>query len=288
MLAFVSGVLNSGIRVKPMRATFLVILVASVTTMSAQGAPRRVVSINLCTDQLLVLLAERTSILSLSHLSRDPVLSHVAPRVEDIPQNHGMAEEIYPLQPDLVLAGSYTARPTVMFLKSKGIPVLELSIPRNFDEIRLQVRRVAETLGLTERGEELIAGMDRILDEVPPRPGARPVALAWQAGGFTAGSGTLTDAVFAAAGVENLAARSGLIGYGYVGLETVVAGRPDLLVSEHALPERPSLQQALLQHPALTDGSGVGRRIDVPSALTACGGPFTAEAVRIIRRASEP
>lgn len=288
MLAFVGGVLNSGIRLKPMRASLLLILLTSVVSTSALGAPRRVVSMNLCADQLLVLLAERTTILSLSQLSRDPVLSYVAPRVEDVPQNHGMAEEIYPLEPDLVLGGSYTARPTVMFLKSKGIPVLELSIPKDFDEIRVQVRRVADALGATAKGEELIAGMDRLLYEAPARTGARPVGLAWQAGGFTAGSETLTDAVFAAAGVENLAARSGLIGYGYVGLEAVVAGRPDLLVSEQALPGRPSLQQALLQHPALANGRGIGRRINVPSALTACAGPFTAEAVRIIRRASEP
>ncbi|NYZ14914.1 ABC transporter substrate-binding protein [Azospirillum sp. RWY-5-1] len=280
--------MDSGNPLKAMRVNVLLILFISIVSTPAFGEPRRVVSMNLCADQLLVLLADRPAILSLSPLSRDPVLSYVAPLVKDLPQNHGMAEEIYPLKPDLVLAGSHTARPTVAFLKSRGIPVLELSIPRDFNEIRDQLRRVADALGRTARGEELITAMDRLLDEVPARAGSRPLALAWQAGGFTAGTGTLTDAVFEAAGVENLAARSGLAGYGYIGLETVVAGRPDLLVSEHAMPGRPSLQQALLQHPALADGSGIGHRIDVPSALTACGGPFTAEAVRIIRQASEP
>lgn len=270
------------------RALFLVLLLAGLAAAPAAAAPRRVVSMNLCADQLLVLLADPADILSLSPLSRDPVLSYVAPRVMDVPQNHGMVEEIFPHGPDLVLAGSYTARPAVAFLKSKGIPVLELAIPSTFDEIRAQVRRVAEALGRTDRGEALLAGMDRTLADVRPPPGPRPLALAWQAGGFTAGAGTLTDAVFQAAGVENLAARSGLSGYGYLGLETVVAGRPDLLVSEAAMPGHPSLQQALLQHPALRDGGGIGRRIDVPGALTACGGPFTAEAVRILSRSVAP
>lgn len=270
------------------RSLLLVPVALGLLAAPASAAPQRVVSLNLCADQLLVLLADRADILSLSPLSRDPQLSYVAPRVADVPQNHGMAEEIFPHAPDLVIAGSYTAKPTVAFLKSKGIPVLELSIPRNFDEIRAQVRRIAEVLGRSDRGEALIAGMDRILADVQPAPGARPLALAWQPGGFTAGAGTLTDAVFAAAGVENFAARAGLKGYGYLGLEAVVAGRPDLLVSESAMPGRPSLQQALLQHPALREGSGIGRRVDVPSALTACGGPFTAEAVRILSRSVAP
>lgn len=270
------------------RAFVLIAAFAVFLASSASSASLRVVSMNLCADQLLVLLADRSEILSLSPLSRDPVLSYVAPRVMDVAQNHGTAEEIYPHRPDLVLAGSFTAQPTVMFLKSKGISVLELAIPQNFDEIRDQVRHVAKALGRTERGEELIAGMDRTLTRLNPRHGARPVALALQAGGFTSGAGTLTDAVFQAAGLENLATRNGLKGYGYIGLETVVAGRPDLLISERTIPGRPSLQQALLQHPALGDGRGIGRRIDVPSALVACGGPFTAEAARILNQASQP
>lgn len=252
----------------------------------AAAPPQRIVSLNLCGDQLAWMLAGRGRIAALSHLARSAELSYVAPQVTDVPIVQGVAEEILPLAPDLVLAGRYTAKPTVAFLRAKGVPILELSIPQDFAGIRDQVRRVARALGAEPRGEALIAAMDATLAQpAPHRTGPRPVGVAWQAGGFTAGAGTLTDAVLDAAGLDNLATRSGLRGHGYLTLEAVVAGRPDLLIAEAALPGQPSLRQALLQHPALARPGALGRRVTVPAPLLACGTPATAEAVRLLRTA---
>lgn len=267
------------------RLAFVLFVVAGLVGAGpAHATPRRVVSINLCADQLVLLLAEPQRILSVSHLARDPSLSFMAAAAEGMPVNHGSVEEVIPLAPDLVVAGSYTARPTVAMLKAKGVPVIELTLPADFDQIRAQVRRVAAALDAAERGEALIDAMDRTLASTALPSGPRPAALAWQAGGFTAGAGTLTDAVLRAAGLDNLAARMGLTGYGYLTLETVVAAHPDLLIAEDALPDRPSLRQGLLQHPALRHG--VGRRVSIPPALWACGAPFTAEAVRLLGAAA--
>lgn len=261
------------------------LLALALAAPPAAAAPSRVVSLNLCADQLLVLLAGRDRIAALSRLATSE-LSHVAGQAAGLPTTQGMAEEILPLAPDLVLTGRFSARPTVALLRAKGIPVLELSIPRDFEEIRRQVRQVAAALGAEARAESLLSAMDRTLAENAPPPAARrPVALAWQAGGFTAGAGTLTDAVLSAAGFENLAARNGLKGFGYVTLEAVIAGRPDLLIAESVLPGQPSLRQALLQHPALRHPGAVGARATIPAALLACGAPFTAEAVPLLRAA---
>jgi len=110
-------------------------------------------------------------------------------------------------------------------------------------------------------------------------------ALAYQANGFTAGAGTLTDAVLTAAGYRNQAAEAGLVGYGFLPLEHLVADAPDILIAPAAMPGRPSLAEMLLVHPALTALEGHTDRLDVPSALMACGGPFTAEAVRLLSNA---
>lgn len=249
------------------------------------GSPRRVVSMNLCADQLVVLLVDGARIASVSHLALDPALSYVAARATGLPLNHGTAEEILPLRPDLVIGGSHTALHTATLLKAKGVPVVQLAIPRDFAEIRAQLRFVARHLDAEDRAEALIADMDRRLNRPADAAAPRPLALAWQAGGFTAGAGTLTDAVLAAAGLENMAARAGITGYGYLTLETVVAGHPDLLIADAALPDRPSAGQALLHHPALAAPGAVGARAELPPALWACGGPFTVEAVERLRQA---
>ena len=67
----------------------------------AHAAPERVVSLNLCADQLLVLLApERVA--ALSTLSRDPALSHVAPQAAALSQVRADAEAVLRLRPDLL------------------------------------------------------------------------------------------------------------------------------------------------------------------------------------------
>ena len=79
----------------------------------AAAAPARVVSTNLCTDQLAMLLAAPGQLVSVSWLAADPRSSTMAAEAARYPANHGLAEEIFLLSPDLVLAGSYTARTAV-------------------------------------------------------------------------------------------------------------------------------------------------------------------------------
>lgn len=252
---------------------WLAVLPASA---SAGDPPRRVISINLCADQLLVLLAPET-VVSLTALATDPAFSPVAEEAKRYAVNHGRIEEIVSSAPDLVLAGPYTAPATLELTRRRGIPIAIVGMPEDFDGIRAVVRDTAAALGVSGKGEALIAGMERELATVPAVVGRRPRVLAWQPGGFTAGRGTLTDAVLTAAGFANAAAEAGMTGYGYLSLETVVADPPDLLIAEAETPERPSLREALLQHPALSRLRRPGNTAEVP--LMSCGGPFTARAV---------
>lgn len=266
----------------------LLSVIAGGGEKAAASPPQRIVSLNLCADQLVVLLAEPSRIAALSKLSRDRSLSYVAAQAEAFPQAQPSAESVLGFNPDLVLSGRHTAVPTTDFLKARGVPVLQLNLLSSFAAIREQTRSVGKALGAAARAEQLIAAMDAVLaddDPSPGPPGSRPVALVWQPGGFTSGAGTLVEAVLNAAGYDNLASRRGVKGYGYLTLETVIAGRPDLLISDPDMPEQPSLRQALLSHPALRAGpGGIGARFVSPPPLTACAGPFTAEAVALLRR----
>lgn len=249
-------------------AFLLAILAAALPARAA--APARVVSLNLCTDQLLVLLAPE-KIVALSTLSRDPSISFVAKAARRLPVAPADAEAVLRLRPDLVLAGAYGAQTTVAVLRELGVPVLVADMPRDFAAIRAQTRRIGAALGVPDRAEALIAAMDRRLAAAKPRPDA-PCALMWEARGWTAGPGSLGDAVLRAAGFRD--AGTG----GQVGLEALVAHPPDLLVVEDAH-GFPSLATALLNHPAMR---GIPRETLDP-ALLICGGPQTARAVTALR-----
>lgn len=263
-------------------AALLALLLATGTARA--DAPLRVASINLCADQLAVLLLPPDRIVALTHLAADPDLSYVADRTAGLPVAFHSAEGIVALKPDIVLAGRFTTRPTVALLKARGIPVIELDLPRTFDEIRAQVRTVAAAVGAETQGEALIAEMDRRLGAVRAEgPPLRVLTLA--PGGFTAGAGTLSDAVMQAAGFVNYAATRGLKGYGYLSIEAIAQDPPELLVSSRDRTGAPSLSDRMLAHPALSRSIPPARRVRVPGALVGCGGPFTAEAVSILAAA---
>jgi iron complex transport system substrate-binding protein len=50
------------------------------------------VSLNLCSDELVLRLANRENVASVTWLSRDPDSSNVADPAAQVPVNHGLAE----------------------------------------------------------------------------------------------------------------------------------------------------------------------------------------------------
>ncbi len=162
-------------------ASCLCAFVVNLFLVSARAA-ERVVSLNLCTDQMLVLLAPE-KIAALSPLARDPALSFVAPQAAHLPIVRASAEAVLRLHPDLILAAPYGAQTTLALLQQERIPVLRIALPQDFAGIRQATRLLAATLGVPQRGEALLAAMDAGLAALPPsgprraRPGlgtARP------------------------------------------------------------------------------------------------------------------
>ncbi len=271
----------------PILLLALAVGVAAVAAPHARAQavekPRRIVSLNLCTDQLVVLLADRNAIASVTFLAADPVRSYVADRVAGLRLNYGLAEEVVALDPDFVIAGQFAARSTVEMLRRLGIPVTVLPVPTSFAEIREQIALVADALGEPERGLRAIADMDARLAAARPDPTARRrVAAIFGPNGFTGGPGSLPHAVVEAAGYRNFAEQLGFGAIGQFSVEDIVAGRPEVLIFNTDDSAAPSLARALLRHPALRTLRLDAETIAVPPKLWTCGGPFTARAVSLL------
>ncbi len=225
----------------------------------------RVVSLNLCTDELLTLLAPG-SIAALSPLARDPSLSVVAGKAAVLPWVRADAEAVLRLHPDLVLAGEYGAQAVLAVLRGRGVRVVQVAEPVDFPGVAAEVGQLAAVLGVPAEGSRLVAKMWARLQSVPKRD--RGPAVLWEARGFSAGPGSFGDAVLRAAGYRD--AGTG----GQIGVEALVAHPPDVIITAWA-PAFPSLATAMLWHPAL---AGMARRT-VDPALLACPGPWSADAV---------
>jgi iron complex transport system substrate-binding protein len=245
------------------------------------AAPARVVSTNLCTDQLAMLIAAPGQLVSVSHVARDPVASALAAEAAAYPINHASAEEIFLLGPDLVLAGAYDHPATLAALDRLGIAVETFPIERGFADIRANVSRMGALLGQPRRAADLLAAMDASLIEGAPA-GARPRAALFYANAWSSGAGTLAHAILEAAGFANVAAERGVAGMGVLPLEVLVMEAPDLVVTgqDYATPAR---AQDVLRHPAARAVGG-GRAV-VADNLWVCGTPLAAGAVTALRAA---
>lgn len=257
----------------------VLLLAALMTAAPLQAQPQRVVSINLCADQLLVALAAPGQIAALSPLARDQSLSFVAEQAAQLPVHRGTAEDLVRAKADLILVGPYDNRYLKDFISAKSVPVLTLGYWTSLEQGRAEIRKLAAALGTPERGAALIAAIDRALAAhrgIAPK-GTRSVMLHRR--GYVSGSDGISAEVAAAIGLEDAAPALGLAQGGFVPLEKIVATKPDFIIVSDARAQAEDQGTALLQHPALETLYPAQRRIVLPDRLTICGGPATPELI---------
>ena len=257
--------------------------------LSAGQKPARIVSLNLCTDQLLMLLVPEERIASVSSLSRQPESSFMATTAQRLEINHGRTEELLPLQPDLVLAGTHTAQPATAMLRHMGFKVELFPMANSITSIRRNIRRIATLVGEEERGEQLIRDMDQRITRVEINLNrSQNGALFYQPRGYTSGSNTLQDEALRLAGWRNLAAEAGIVGFGRIDLEQLLLAQPQQIFTSRYAPGSDSIAQRLLRHPALRRIAGDSPVTEVDYRLWICGGPMIAEAVEALAAAHRP
>jgi iron complex transport system substrate-binding protein len=253
----------------------LVLCLALLGSSAARAAdpPRRVVSFNICADQLVVALADPAQVAALSPYATNPTLSAVATEARAYRQVPWHAESVVPLDPDLVLVGPRDRSVTQRMLAALGFRVVGIDYVGTLAAARAQIRVVAALLGQPARGEALLARLDAArtrLAAVPPPPAA--TALLVGHGGYSEGPASLAAGLIAEAGLAPPPGAPAGIG-GFVPLESLVMMRPDLLVM-HSVIELPRDQGSVyLTHPAVRALYPPARRLILPGRFTLCGGP---------------
>lgn len=259
-----------------------VLAALSSTAAHASGAPRRIVSLNMCTDQLLLDLVEPERLVGVSYLGADKTLSAEARRLAKFKPLKGTAEEVLALKPDLIVAGEYTTSATVELLRRLGQNVLIVPMAIDFDGMRKTVRQIAAAVGEVARGEKVLADFDDRLLAARSTVQSRPTAIAYQVGSLVSGPESLLDAALTAAGYRNLARELTLGAGGRLPLEQLVATPPDLIVLANAADDFRTVLADNLRHPALKQLMARRPSVHLPMPYWMCATPKIAEAVEIL------
>jgi iron complex transport system substrate-binding protein len=263
-----------------MRLSLLALLITAALTAAGHARDAsRVVSINLCTDQLAMVLAQPGQLASVSFLAADANSSALANEARAYPLNYGSAEEIFAFKPTLVLAGTYTTRATIALLKRLGIAVEEFAPETSLADVRGNILRMGALLGREEQAAALAKALDSSVPEARSAPTAGKTAVIYMFGGYTPGANSLAGDVVRAAGYT-LANRAG----GKVPLETLLLNPPHTLILGSAASAAPVAGDALFRHPALKAVASSAEVIPVPDRYWQCGGPWTAQALKLLSR----
>ena len=100
----------------------------------AAAAPpaQRIMSLKLCTDELLMDLVPPGRIASISYLSREKAALKLWPEAAAIPVNHNSIEEVLKVHPDLILTDAYQSPAMRALLAKSGAKIVEVPDAENF------------------------------------------------------------------------------------------------------------------------------------------------------------
>jgi iron complex transport system substrate-binding protein len=260
-------------------AVALALTVGIVTPAHAAGLPR-IASINLCTDQLLMTLADPVQIVGLSPYSRDAARSYAADEAKNYRRLSGEAEDVLMLRPDVVVTTQYTKRATRELLKQQGMRVVEFDVATSIDDVKEQIRRMGDLVRHPDHAQIQIARLDAAVARAKEAAAHRPYrVLALSRRGWVSGDNSLTSALLSVTGLSNAASGLGITHGGFAKLEAIVAARPDFILISDGSDVAEDEGSALLLHPALEKMYPPSRRIVIPEDLTVCGGPMLADAL---------
>ena len=254
-------------------------LAAAVMADGAQAAPR-VVSLDQCADQYVLALSPREAIVGLSPRAVAPD-SYLRDKAAGLPRIRATAEDVLAARPTVVVR-SWGGSPALdAALARRGVRTLKIEEAAGFDDVRANVRRVAAGLDARAAGEAIFAGMDaKLAGGRGAWRGAKGLYLTSAL--FSAGHGTLIDAMLRAAGIDPVVPRSG---YAAVSLERLTLSPPSLLVLgffegtslSRWAPGRTASFQRLAAH---------SRRVTLPATILGCPAWFAADGVEALAKAA--
>jgi iron complex transport system substrate-binding protein len=259
-----------------MRAFAFAFATSLALAEAAQAAPRRVASLNLCTDELLLMLGDPGQIASVTHLAQQPAETALWREARRHWRNDGSLVSVAGLRPDLVLTMGGGARDRGRVAKRLGIELLELPYPQSLDDIERSVRSVAQALGRSAAGRAVLAPIER-LRRSRPAPAVDTIWLG--GGGRTVAAGSLAAQWMALAGFRQRAMSGDR-----VSLEQLLLRPPAVILRSDYRSGQYSGEQRWLSHPLARRVRGA-RTIATDGRAWTCMGPLLAAEIERLKAA---
>lgn len=244
--------------------------------------PQRIVSLNLCADQLLMEMLPPEQLVGITHLSRDSGISYHHEKAKNYHQHTGRIEEIIALRPTLIIAGQFTTQTTNQLLGKLDYPVIKIGLPKTIADIQQQLLTLGKHVEQPERATTLSKQLSHDLRQLNENKitGSPKVAV-YYANGFSAGKQTIVNEALTLAGLRNIAAEKDLDYIAPLSMETLIQSKPDALILGRYQENTDSLAHQVLKHRALQTFIQKNdiKTIAMPDKYWDCAGPSIVSAI---------
>ena len=251
-------------------------LAVALAAAAPAGASPRVAALDQCADQYVLALVPRAQIVGVTPRADDED-AWLRGRARGLPVRRPTMESMLAARPTVVVRYWGGDQRLMQSLERRGVKVVQIDDATEFPQLRANVLKIARELGQPAAGRRFAARMDA---DLAASKGAwrERRALYVTPSGFTAGQGTLTDAVLRAAGLLNAAPAPG---FSPVSLERLVFNPPKLIVKAFFEARRSDVRGA--GRGAVLRRLSRGRvAAELPGSLLTCPGWFATEGARRI------
>ena len=235
------------------------------------SAALRVASLNLCTDEYLLLLARPGEVASISRLARDPADSALWRVAQRFPANRGTLESALSSRPNLILTMGGGGRATGRIASNLGLKTVDLPFPATIAEVEANMVRVATALGDARRATP----WRKRLRALPTPPRQRDTIFL-SSGGNSISTGSLGAQWMRLAGFAQRPLRGG-----HATLEQLATRPPAVLLRSDYRRTEVSLGQRWLDHPLARQATS--RQIETDGRAWTCAGPLMLTEVERLR-----
>jgi iron complex transport system substrate-binding protein len=207
------------------------------------ASPKRIVSLALSSDEILLELVPPDRLVGLTYLIDDASTtpSHALAPATAARVTEEDPEALLALAPDLVVSAGYSRAEPIVLLESAHVPVLGVGSLASLDDVLGAIGTLGDAVGEPSRAGALVGALRARIEaaEGRERPAPAPRVLVWE-GGYTYGRATMPDDLVTRAGGVDVASEAGLRGPVPITEEAAVAFAPDVIVVpiEEAVPRR--------------------------------------------------
>lgn len=243
------------------------------SALLAFSAAARVASLNLCTDEYLLLLARPQEVVSVSYLSQDRLESPLWQTAREHKGNRGTIEDVIALRPSLVLTMGGGGRSTGLLARRLHLRALDLPYAGTLDDVERNLRIVATALGAPGRAEPWVRRIQNLRRSSPDKV---TDAIWISGGGATLTPGSLGTQWLRLAGMQQRSLASGR-----VTLEAILTSPPKILVRSDYRRGQMSGGVRWLNHPIVRQSPS--KQISTDGRPWTCMGPLMVPEIERLR-----